>query len=97
VEVRSGAGSFYVTFERVAIEDGQIVIFGTVDDWDSRTCVSAGEALDVMRLVLRPRVLYMLTGFLISNGMKKLQPRRQRPAESAQRARPAGKLPSNGR
>jgi hypothetical protein len=95
VEVRSGAGSFHVTFERVAIEDGQIVIFGTVDDWDSRTCVSAGEALDVMRLVLRPRVLCMLTRFLISSGLKKLQPRRQRLAESSQRARAAGRLPSN--
>jgi hypothetical protein len=97
VEVRSGAGSFYVTFERVAIEGGQIVIFGTVDEWDSRTCVSAEEALDVMRLVLRPRVLFMLTRFLISSGLKKLRPRRQRLAESAQRAGPAGKLPSNGR
>jgi hypothetical protein len=96
VEVRSGAGSFHVTFERVAIEDAQIVIFGTVDDWDSRTCVSAGEALDVMRLVLRPRVLYMLTRFLISSGLKKLQPSRQRLAEPSDRTKPAGRLPSNG-
>lgn len=97
MEVRSGAGSFHVTFERVAIEDAQIVIFGTVDDWDSRTCVSAGEALEVMRLVLRPRVLYMLTRFLISSGLEKLQPRRQRLAESVQRARAVRRSPSNGR
>jgi hypothetical protein len=98
VEVRSGAGSFHVTFERVAIDDGQIVIFGTVDDWDSRTCVSAGEAVDVMRLVLRPRVLAMLTRFLISSGRAKLRPARQQLPESeqsGQSARTAGGLPTN--
>lgn len=96
MEVRSGAGSFHVTFERVAIEDGQIVIFGTVDDWDSRTLVPAGEALDVMRLVLRPRVLSMLTKFLISSVLRRLQPRRQRLADHSQRTNSVDRLPSNG-
>ncbi len=95
MEVRSGAGSFHVTFERVAIDDRQIVIFGTVDDWDSRTCLSAGEALDVMRLVLRPQVLWMLAKFVISSGLKRLQPGQQHFARTSQRAKATGKLPSN--
>jgi hypothetical protein len=69
MEVRSGAGSFHVTFDRMAIEDGSIVVFGTVDEWDSRTIVSAGEALGVMRLVLRPKVLWMLSSFLVHEAL----------------------------
>ena len=75
MEVRSGAGSFHVTFERMAVEDGRIVVFGTVDEWDSRTMVTFGEALEVMRLVLRPKVIWMLARFVVANSAHQLRNR----------------------
>jgi hypothetical protein len=60
LEVRSGAGSFHVSMERVEIDHGNIVLFGTVDEWDSRTIVSPDEAVSVFRLVLRWPVVRLL-------------------------------------
>lgn len=79
MEVRSGAGSFHVTFERMAIEDGTIVVFGTVDEWDSRTIVSVGEALRVMRLVLRPKVLWMLSAYIVHEALSRVRAASGRP------------------
>lgn len=51
--------------ERVEIDHGDIVLFGTVDEWDSRTIVSPGEALSVLRLVLRWPVVRLLARAVI--------------------------------
>lgn len=62
MEVRSGAGTFHVEIGGVRVENRRILLLGTVDDWDSRTIVEPAEALHILRLVLRPKVLSLLVG-----------------------------------
>jgi hypothetical protein len=46
--------------ERSAVEDGRIVLFGTVDDWDSRTLVTPDEAWRTLAVVLKWPVIWCL-------------------------------------
>lgn len=65
MEVRSGAGSFHVTMERASVEGTTIVLFGTVDEWDSRTLVTPEEAWRTLRVVLKWPVIRLLMASLV--------------------------------
>jgi hypothetical protein len=65
LEVRSGAGSFHVTMERVAVDGETIVLHGTVDEWDSRTILTPAEAWRTLRVVLRWPVIRLLLSSLV--------------------------------
>lgn len=65
MEVRSGAGSFHVTMERVSVDGATIVLFGTVDEWDSRTLVTPEEAWRTLRVVLKWPVIKLLIASLV--------------------------------
>jgi hypothetical protein len=46
--------------ERSAVEEGRIVLFGTVDDWDSRTILTPVEAWRTLAVVLKWPVVWCL-------------------------------------
>lgn len=71
MDVRSGAGSFHVTMERLAIDDGRIVLLGTVDEWDSRTIITPTEAWRVLRIVLRWSVIRLLVSSVVRSAISR--------------------------
>ncbi len=70
MKVRSGAGSFYIVIDRLAIDDGEIVLLGTVDEWDARTIMTPGEFARLALLSLHPSVLFLL----LKAGFGRLRP-----------------------
>jgi hypothetical protein len=57
VQVISGAGEFEITFERVEVRDGTLVLIGKMGVWESETWVSEADLGPLLRMTLRPRVL----------------------------------------
>lgn len=53
----SQAGEMTVALKEVTCEDDNLLLVGQMGVWDSRILVSPDEALTIMRLMLRPRIL----------------------------------------
>jgi hypothetical protein len=70
MRVRSGAGSFYINIDRVSTDEGDVVLLGTVDEWDARTLMTPGEFVRLGLLSLHPSVLFLL----LRAGLKSLRP-----------------------
>jgi hypothetical protein len=61
MEVKSQAGRFILSFDKMKSGEGEIVISGKTGVWHARTHMTLGEFMRLLRMTLRPRML----GFLI--------------------------------
>lgn len=60
MEIRSGAGTFEFTPQSMEVKQDSLIIHGTVDEWDARTIVGAGELSGLLGLTLRSGALQLL-------------------------------------
>ena len=68
--IKSMAGDFEISISGFEVEDGHLVMVGTMGVWDARTYMTARELLGVFAKLLRPRVLLYLARmpFLLITG-----------------------------
>lgn len=57
MKVKSVAGGFDVAVADLRVEDGKLVVLGTLDGMDCRTELAADDVLRLARLALRPDVI----------------------------------------
>lgn len=58
MKVNSGAGQFDITVERVVTRDDAVVLVGKMGVWESETIIEPSDLWRIMRLSLRPQVLW---------------------------------------
>jgi len=63
--VESQAGRFILSFDRMEPGDAEIVISGKMGVWDARTHMTLGEFLRLLRMTLRPPMLFFLIRALL--------------------------------
>ena len=62
MRVVSGAGEFEITFERLEVRSGAMVVIGKMGVWEAETFVERADLATLTRLSARPRVLAWIAG-----------------------------------
>ena len=76
MQVKSGAGEFDISVERVEVRDTVLVLVGKMGIWEAETTIDQREIGHLLRVSLRPSVLGWVLSWPVRELWRRLQNRK---------------------